>query len=65
MERLVCTPEQAAHALITSPDEVRRLIKTGELPAYRQGTNWKIVITQLQRYIEDRATRETKERRGK
>lgn len=64
MERLVCTPEEAASMLVTSPDEIRRLIKVGEIPAYRNGTHYKIVISQLKEYIESRATKETKERRN-
>lgn len=63
MKRLVCTPAEAAEALVTSPDKIRELIQSGELPAYREGRNFKIVISLLQEYIEERAGRETKERR--
>ena len=64
MERLVCTPAEAAEALATSPSKVRELISTGELKAYREGKNFKIVITQLREYIETRATEETERRKN-
>lgn len=60
--RLVVTPNEAAQMLVTSPDEIRRLIREGELPAYRTGSNYKIVIKQLESYIEERAERERRER---
>lgn len=63
MKRLVCTPAEAAEALVTSPDKVRELIQNGELPAYREGRNFKIVISLLEEYIEERAFKETEERR--
>lgn len=64
MKRLVCTPAEAAEALVTSPDKVRELIQTGELPAYREGRNFKIVISLLQEYIEERAINETERRKN-
>ena len=64
MERLVCTPAEAAEALATSPSKVRELIANGELKAYREGKNFKIVITQLREYIETRATEETERRKN-
>ncbi len=65
MEKIVVTPEQAAEMLVTSPSEVRKWIHDGELPAYRSGRNWKIVKSQLQKFVEDKAEAETKERRIK
>lgn len=62
MEKLVATPDEAARMLATSPNEIRTLIIRGELPAYKSGRNYKIVISQLQDYIETKALRETKER---
>ena len=63
MEKLICTPEEAAQALVTIPDKVRELIRNGELPAYRQGTHFKIVISHLKDYIEAKARAETEGRR--
>ena len=64
MKRLVCTPAEAAEALVTSPDKVRELIQSGEIPAYREGRNFKIVISLLQVYIEERAMGETERRKN-
>lgn len=64
MEKLVCTPEEAAKALVTSPDKVRELIKRGELPAYQQGTHFKIPISLLSDYIERRAVEESERRKN-
>lgn len=63
MERLVLTPSEAAKALVTSPDKVRELIQSGELPAYRQGRNFKVPISLLEEYIANRAIKETEARR--
>jgi excisionase family DNA binding protein len=63
MEKLVCTPNEAAKALGTSPDEIRRLIYIGEIPAYKNGTHYKIVISMLKDYIQSKAIKETAERR--
>ena len=64
MERLICTPQEAAEALVTSPDKVRELIAKGEIPAYREGTHYKIVISQLHEYIRARANEETERRKN-
>lgn len=63
MEKLVVTPEEAAEMLVTSPATVRGWIREGLLPAYRQGRNWKIVISQLQIFIEQLAIHETERRK--
>ena len=39
------------------------LIERGEIPAYRVGCNWKVPITKLQQYVEERAEAEAYERR--
>ena len=64
IKRLVCTPAEAAKALATSPNKVHELLERGEIPAYREGRNYKIVISLLQDYIEERAINESKERRN-
>lgn len=61
--KLVISAAECAEALATTPNEVQKLLKSGELPAYRQGKNWKIPISLLQKYIEDKATKEAEERR--
>lgn len=63
MEALVYTSAEVAKLLRVSPDRVGRLLEDGEIPAYREGTNWKIPKTLLQAYIENRAMNEAKMRR--
>lgn len=48
---------------MTSQSNILNLIRDGKIPAYRDGRNYKIVISQLQEYIEQRAISETKERK--
>ena len=64
MDRIVLTPAEAANALATTKSKVHELLETGQLPAYRDGKNWKIPETLLLRYIEERAEREAMERRA-
>ena len=63
MEKLILTAEEAAKALGTRSDTVRTMLKNGEIPAYREGKNWKIPMKLLQQYVEKRALEETEERR--
>lgn len=63
MDRLVCTPQQAAEALATRPSKVRELLDRGEIPSYREGRNYKIPISLLEEYVVTRAWKETDERR--
>ena len=54
-------------ALIVSAAEAAKLLhrklRTGEIPAYREGTNWKIPLDLLKVTIENRAIEEAKERK--
>ena len=63
MDRLICTPQEAAEALATRPAKVRELLDRGEIPAYKEGRNYKIPIVLLEEYIVTRAHKETEERR--
>lgn len=63
MKRMICTPVEAAEALATRPAKVRELLDRGEIPAYKEGRNYKIPIVLLEDYIVERAQKETKERR--
>lgn len=38
-------------------------LEDGEIPAYRVGCNWKVPITKLQQYVEEKAEAEAYERR--
>ena len=64
MERLVVTPAEAAEMLATSPNKIYLLLESGELPAYRQGSYWKIPVATLSAYIVEKAINESEERRS-
>lgn len=63
MDRIVFTATEAAEVLGTRPNRIQELLEAGEIPAYKDGRNWKIPCTLLQKFIEDRAIAEAKERR--
>ena len=58
MEKLIMTPTETAKALQTRKETVQRLIEEGQIPAYREGRNWKIPTKALEEYILNRAERE-------
>ena len=62
--RLVISATEAAKVLCTTPNKVQQMLASGELPAYREGKNWKIPISLLEKYVEDRALAETEKRKG-
>ena len=63
VEPMVYSQQDAAKALKCNVDAVREKLLRGEIPAYKDGSYWKIPITLLQAYIENEAIREAKERR--
>jgi len=63
MENLVYTSAEVAEILRTRPNTIIDMLNSGELPAYREGRNWKIPRECLERYIVTKAMKETKERR--
>lgn len=62
-KNLVLTAQEAAKALRESPKTTLDKLESGEIPAYREGTHWKVPVKLLERYIENKALTETKERR--
>jgi excisionase family DNA binding protein len=60
---MIVTASEAAKLLRTSQAEILRMVQEGEIPAYREGRNWKIPVDLLKATIEARAIAETKERR--
>lgn len=64
MEPINMTINEAAAFLRTDRGKVQQGVEKGEIPAYREGKNWKIPRTLLQKYAEDRATAEAEERRS-
>jgi len=63
IECLVVTAAEAAKMLKLNPKETGRRLEIGEIPATRDGREWKIPKTTLQKYIEDKAIEEARERR--
>lgn len=63
VEPIVYSQQDAAKALKCNVDAVRDKLMRGEIPAYKDGTYWKIPKTLLQAYVENEAIREAKERR--
>lgn len=55
MKKIICTPRECAELLCTSLTVIYSLLESGELPAYRQGKNWKIPMKALEDYVMDRA----------
>lgn len=60
---LIVSAAEAAKLLKTDTHTVHRKLRTGEIPAYREGTNWKIPIDLLKATIESKAIEEARERR--
>ena len=63
-EVLIYTPEQVARALQTNKGTILDQCQRGEIPAYREGRNWKIPIDSLRDHLRERAVAESKVRRG-
>ena len=65
MEPLVVSASEAARLLATSPNVIQKQLESGELPAYRDGQNWKIPVELLKIKVNGRALEEAEERRKK
>lgn len=63
MEKLVVSATEAAKLLKVRPDLLIAQLEAGEIPAYKEGTNWKIPADLLRATIENRAIKEAQERR--
>lgn len=63
MDKITLSAAEAAEYIGISDKKMCELLDQGDIPAARFGRNWKIVRKQLDAWIEDRAIRETKERR--
>lgn len=64
MEPLNLSINEAAAFLRTDRGKVQQLVEMGDIAAYREGRNWKIPRTLLQKYAEDRAMKEAQERKA-
>lgn len=63
MEQLIVSASEASRLMQTDRHKVLAMLDRGELPGYREGKNWKIPLRLLNAYIENRAIKESKERR--
>lgn len=63
MEKMVIPASEAAKLLCTDNHTVQRALERGDIPAYKEGRNWKIPVSLLKATIENRAIAEAKERR--
>lgn len=61
--KLVITVSEAAQMLRTRPNWIIERLELGEIPAYREGRNWKIPLKLLESYIENKALAESRGRR--
>ena len=61
--RLVISASEAAKLLGTDNNVVQKMLERGEIPAYREGRNWKIPVDLLKATVENRAIKEAQERR--
>ena len=63
MEKMVVSATEAAKLLKVRPNLLIAQLEAGEIPAYKEGTNWKIPADLLRATIENRAIKEAQERR--
>lgn len=63
VEILVYTAQEAAKALKTDNGSFNKRLENGEIPAYKEGRNWKVPKSLLNKHIEEVAIKETEERR--
>lgn len=62
-EKLILTPKEVQKYLRVGISEVYEKLESGDIPAYRDGRNWKIPFELLKEYIVERARMETERRR--
>lgn len=61
--RLVVPASEAARMLGMDNNAFQKMLERGEIPAYREGRNWKIPVDLLKATVENRAIKEAQERR--
>lgn len=65
MEPLVLSQADAMKLLKTNPETIQRYLLSGELPAYKEGRNWKIPLESLKNFTVDKALKEAEARRNR
>lgn len=63
MKALVVSATEAARMLATDIHTVLEKLDRGEIHAYREGRNWKVPVKSLETYVDERSTKESRERR--
>ena len=63
MEQLNVSMAEAAKLIGIQKSMMQMLLESGEVPAWREGRNWKVPVTGLVKWNEERAVREAAERR--
>lgn len=61
--KLVVPASEAARMLGMDNNASQKMLERGEIPAYREGRNWKIPVDLLKATVENRAIKEAQERR--
>lgn len=62
MDALVVTASEAAQLLRVSNAKVLEELRSGAIKAYRDGKGWKIPVSVLEEYVQQRAEQETRDR---
>jgi len=63
-EAVVLKPKEVAEILRVGYATVMERLNAGEIPAYKDGADWKIPADMLHEYIRTRAVNETEERKN-
>lgn len=61
----ILSATETAKILRMRLDVVLKCLDAGEIEAFREGKNWKIPEYALEKYIVERASKETNERKGR
>lgn len=65
MEVLVLSAEETAKALRLKNEVLYKKLERGEIPAFKEGRNWKVPVSTLKTAIESMAINEANERRAR
>ncbi|MEG1036588.1 MAG: helix-turn-helix domain-containing protein [Anaerovoracaceae bacterium] len=61
--KIVISACEAAERLATTPNKILVLLKSGDIPAYKEGKNWKVPVRALEEWAVNRAIEEAKGRK--
>ena len=63
MEQMNVSMSEAARLIGVQASLMQKMVERGDVPAWREGRNWKIPVSSLKKWNEERAVREAAERR--